>query len=132
MRGWGRCPPRASSVLPPCCPAGSATCPRGAGSPRPAGTACSAWTFCPPKVSLGETPLEAAAAAPRINPAKASPLPLTLVECNELSRARCVCGLPHLKRSNPSCRWIASTLSLAHPSANCFPLPVVIYLNVYI
>lgn len=127
MRRWGRFRLRASSLLPPCSPAGSTASPRAAASPRPAGTACSAWTCCHSKVSLGETPLEAAAAAaPRINRTKASPSPLTLVECKELcSRARCVSGLPHLKCDcrgpTPSCRWIALTLFTGSPISKLLP-----------
>lgn len=50
MRRWGRFPPQGSSLLLLCCPADSGACPRGAPSPRPAGTACSGWTSCPSRV----------------------------------------------------------------------------------
>lgn len=106
MRGWGRFLRRASSLLQPCCAAGSAAFPKGMAFPHRAGTVCSVWTYCLSKVrkdfcfpydnllsmwiyweplfnqaSSGETLSEAAAAAARrINPVKASLLLPTSVE----------------------------------------------------
>lgn len=109
-----------------------------------------------PQVSSGETPWGAAAAAPRINQAKGSPLPLMSVEWwerNCISKLHVII-ITHalsclvflvIKAKHAVCLdyliWsetAADTPVLPEDhfnywrtwSANCIPLPVVIYLNI--